>query len=153
MGRHILVTCDLCKNNYEQEFIIFSFKRSNKKTSNKYEICEDCAEKLEQQLVASLSAKLPKSWGLSSKIVDKPTDPMNFTPSEESVDISMKAKHAYHKEFYSELQDSASQTQRECTHLNKGPIEMDTVKDIAFRVCKACQKQLPEKRKNGDSDE
>jgi hypothetical protein len=63
MAKRIVQECDLCKGEYDPDDThIISVKKKGKQKANVYDLCPNCAEKIQQQLVAQSSETLEALW-------------------------------------------------------------------------------------------
>lgn len=91
MGRKQLHFCDLCKQEAEKFYMITIRKPDKRSGGNKYELCPDCASKLQTQLVSD-DRELPDDWefqagppdlsGVFAPGPDETNDVPHQTPSE-----------------------------------------------------------------------
>lgn len=61
MSRYTINVCDLCKIEKE-EFYIINIKKPGKTKANNFDICIDCATKIQQQLTANPKNNLSENW-------------------------------------------------------------------------------------------
>jgi hypothetical protein len=67
MAKRVVQECDLCKGEYDPDDThIISVKKKGKQKAHTYDLCPECAEKIQQQLVAKSSDVLPEEWEFCS---------------------------------------------------------------------------------------
>lgn len=143
MGKRQLFFCDLTKHELKEddEMVILTLKRKDKKTSRTYEISSEAATKLEQQLVAGSEATLPKNWGFIKSDQDKPVLTIGDL-EEDEVELKLNAL----REEGVEITPTITNTSNDCRHINKGSIQttLKNKKRFIYRTCTECGIQVPE---------
>lgn len=168
MGKRQLVFCDLSKEEVgEDEELITIVIKHKGKSSRSYEISSKTAGKLEQQLVAGMDAALGTDWsfgrGESVTVIAKDgskktladleyeeqEDDTKFVAEkknslrEEGVDFDQRPEPTEEK-FVAALGVNAPD---QCSHRTKTRIQttIRKKKRYAYRNCKDCGKEIPEK--------
>jgi hypothetical protein len=69
MAKRVVQECDLCKGEYDpDETHSIAVKKKGKSKANAYDLCPDCAEKIQQQLVAKSSDGLAPDWSFAAPL-------------------------------------------------------------------------------------
>jgi hypothetical protein len=75
MAKRIIQECDLCKGEYDPDNThSIAVKKKGKAKANSYELCPNCAEKIQQQLVAKSSDALPEGWQFGVQVLRVDSD-------------------------------------------------------------------------------
>lgn len=156
MGQKQLIFCDLCKaETAEDQLSSLAFKKPGKTKANSFDICGNCSEKIQQQLVSNTKLEYwsfspvtqTKTRSSAREIVDTEINDEDFVRSKRSQvkeiteDIPV-IESAYGEQFIN--------NEGKCRHVNKGlvtrgKIEVNgTVIDGFFRRCKDCKDPVPE---------
>ena len=148
MGKRQLVYCDLCKVETD-DLHLLSLKKSGKKNTNKFEVCEDCTDKLQKQLVAGENAQ---EWSFATVRVVAETKPeIIYTDTEDDENNMRRLKDQERLETLSSMDIDPVEMETppdsgDCVHMNKGRVNltMRNGKKFAYRICKQCRQQIPE---------
>jgi hypothetical protein len=160
MARRIVQECDLTKQEYDPDLTVtLTIKKGGKKSGRTYELSPEAAEKLEAQLIGS--NKLGSGWFFACVV---PAPPLHEQIAEARGLVStnkmaepepedeewLKKKRASLTEEERPGPEVVAQDAGDCTHMNKGPVvaTMRGEERYAYRICKNCRKQIPEKRRN-----
>jgi len=153
MGRKNVIFCDLCKQEAEEDSLSqLTFKKPNKKTANKYEICASCAEKLQVQLVSE--SELLEGWEFG---ITAETSVVEQSPPSEKTTVERPQEPASEDDAFvaSKLEEVSQRPKPEikvakskggkCLHYNRTSPVMGTVGgEKAFvQKCKSCGHTLP----------
>lgn len=172
MGKRTIQECDLCKQEYDPDDTYnLTFKPPGKKAGNKYDLCPQCAEKLQQQLVASSEAVL-ENWVFGSpsmKILSKdemremdaplPPEPdaasrrVELADGDDDQFVLGKKREIEAREAETQEQTRNSKVPgfvekpagNKCPHYNKSPIMAGQTSDGSktfFQKCRDCGKKL-----------
>lgn len=144
----------MCKQEFEDDngfFKLSAAKPSGKKSAASYEICEDCAEKINVQL-SSLKGKLPNGWFFGADyVVDDDgakdvVDEESNTPTSDDAFVREKKEQIADREPVeaADIEFALGDDDGSCSHMNKSAVK---IADgcTPYRVCRACNKKIPEK--------
>lgn len=137
MGKKILIICDLCKNETDDDFTKLSFKKPGKSKGLNFEVCSACATKFQVQLVGE--NLLTNWWNFNEPREKAIGEPQKCVLGNELDDNDhfVEEKEAERKRLLEDIKPKATATNKnseQCSHMNKSSIDPETFKQF----CKDC---------------
>jgi hypothetical protein len=164
MARRIVQECDLTKQEYDPEkTVTIVIKKNGKKTGRTYELSEEAATILEQQLVAG--KKLEPGWGFGSSTSrrsernEESFEPKTLGDMDDDKFVlekksEMEEQGIDPEERRAETESAISAATElgdgtNCLHMNKSRINagMKDGKRFFYRICQECRTRIPAKPK------
>ncbi len=154
MAKRIVITCDLCNNEFKEgtEFTTLTLKNSDETRGNKYDICVNCSCKMNLQLIGQTRI-LDKEWGFGvtlrprKGLSETPTISTDLGPDDDFIASKLRergnSKNNLTKINPPELEGGA----KNCTHINKTVARL--VGENFLQECRDCGAKFePRKKEN-----
>lgn len=169
MAKRVIQECDLTKQEYDpDETVTLVIKKKGKQSGRTYELSQNAATKLEQQLVAGKEAALLEDWqfGGTGRQLLVPTN-SNDKQHRTLGDLEAEDDSKFVSDKRAELKEAgvikaeereepaesvvsealgAPKSNGGCRHLNKGRIQttLKGSKRFVYRMCADCRTRIPE---------
>jgi hypothetical protein len=145
MGKKILIICDLCKNETDEDFTKLTFKKPGKSKGLNFEVCAACSKKFQVQLVGD--DELHLAWNFTvpfPKDVVTQLPPLDgnqvFGSEADEDDHFIAEKEAERKRLLKEFKPkvSGNVSSDNCSHMNKTNHDPETFK----QYCRDCGEEV-----------